>query len=147
MNDDFESLDALLGVTIEPSPRPERVAKPRTKSNEDGLRTGIRHTEWNNFASFAFTGYVARVTRFYCTCCERTSDTLEGIFVEETHLPSHIRRMTQLAPKGDWPAQGSHRKEVTQQDVAYCALCVGDLGFDREVDGHGEPWALLIRGD
>ena len=131
--EEFESLDTLLGVKIE-APAARAPKAERT-----------RFTEWNNFHAFTFGGYVARVFRNLCGCCGQTSDVLEGVFVEEVHLPSGTRRMTQLGKGGDWPAQGTHRKEVTQVDVAYCALCVGDLGFSREVDSKGQPFALVLK--
>lgn len=141
-NDDlsFEQLDALLNVTIEPSTR-------RTKAVECGQTPPrakpTRHTEWSNLHTFEFGGYVARVQRLICSCCEEQTDVLQGIFLEEVHLPSGTRRMTRMAPKGDWPAQGEHRKEVEVVGTDYCAQCIGDLGFSRLVWAAEQPRTLI----
>lgn len=123
----FESLDALLGVIVEvPKGR-----KARAVACGERAPAERRHTEWNNFAAFSFGGYVARVTKLRCECCEEVTDILEGIFIEEVHLPSGSRKLTRLATNGDWPIGGGHRREIEHRDVRFCAQCIGVLGFDK----------------
>ena len=146
-NQDDLDLDALLGVTfLPPTGKKGRAGVTVECGQAPPKASPKRFTEWNNFASFTFTGYVAKVTRFHCQCCDNLFDTLEGIFVEETHV-SGSRRWTQLAPKGDWPLVGGHRKEVRDAEVPFCGHCIGDLGFDNEVDGHGKPYTNIIKGE
>lgn len=102
-----------------------------------------RHTNWSNIASFSFTGYVARVERVECEACGEATEILEGIFIEETHIPSGTRRLQQMAKGGQWPQGGGHRKEVASRTVECCAKCVGELGFDRLVKGGEQAKALV----
>lgn len=137
-------LDALLGVRFDPPP-----AKGRTPKAGAVVECGQTppkapmHREWNNFTSFTLGGYVAKVTRTHCAACDNLFDTLEGVFIEEIHA-SGARRLTALAKGGDWPAQEAHRKEVSDAEVDYCAHCIGDLGFSREVDSKGLPYTLTF---
>lgn len=135
-------LDALLGVSF-----PSVVRKPKGKVVECGQKAPVLRqvVEHHNLRAFELTGYVAKVTRLTCLCCDDLWDRLEGIFIEERHLPSGTRRLQQMSPKGDFPMGGGHRKEVEEAEVKFCAGCVGDLGFDREVDAKGQPFTHTVR--
>lgn len=137
---DFDDLDSLLGVEAwKPAPKGKVV--------ECGQRPPREHTRLPviNLRAFEFSGYVARVNRFTCGCCDLTFDVLEGIFIEEKHLPSGTRRLQQMSPKGDFPMGGGHRKEVTTFFTPFCASCIGALGFDKEVDTKSQPKALVFK--
>jgi hypothetical protein len=131
----------LLGVTL-----PKGTKRAPVEAGQKPPRAkAVRFTDWNNFQTFTFGGYLARVTRAHCQCCDNLFDTFEGIFIEEVHV-SGTRRLQQLARGAQWP-QGDleHRKEVAEVEVEYCGDCIGDLGFGREVDAKGQPLALVKR--
>ena len=137
---EMEELEALLGVEFPPpGPKGKVVECGQTPPHSK------RFTEWNNFATFTFTGYVAKVTRSHCECCDNLWDTLEGVFTEETKAGAGGRRLTQLGRGGNWPIGQSHRKEVLDVRVPYCGHCIGDLGFDREVDAKGAPYSHILK--
>lgn len=137
--DNSDDLLAILGVTLPVAKAPKTVEcgdkPPRAKA--------IRHTDWSEGKTFVFGGYLAMVKRHSCKMCEALWDELEGIFIEEKHLPSGTRRLTALAVGGDWPAGGGHRKEVLEVEVPWCGNCIGTLGFDREVNRSGAPYTLV----
>lgn len=138
-NNPDDDLMALLGVTM-----PEAKAKPAVECGQKPPKAKpVRHTAWSNLHSFEFGGYLAKVTRHKCGMCENVWDELGGIFIEEVHTPSGSRRLTALAVGADWPAGGGHRKEVAEVEDRFCGECIGDLGFDREVDGRGQPYTLI----
>lgn len=133
---DPDDIFALCGVEL-----PE--AKVRTSRKASAASTApVRHTEWNNLATFTFGGWVARLTRQRCEVCEAVTEVFGGVFVEEVHR-SGTRRLTALAPKGDWPQGGGHRLEVTEETTRMCGGCVRELGFSREVGAEG-PFTLLV---
>lgn len=137
---DDEDLFALLGVE-------EPQSKPKVRAVECGQRPPklkpVRHTDWSEGKTFEFGGYLAMVNRHHCKMCDALWDELQGIFIEEKHVPSGTRRLTPLAVNGDWPAGGGHRKEVLDVEDRFCGNCIGALGFDREVDRSGAPYTLV----
>lgn len=138
-----DDLATLLGVTI-PTGRPAKPVEcgqraPKAKPKR------VEQPTWNNFHTFTFGGYVARVRQLVCTTCAGRTRLLEGVFIEEIH-ESGTRRMTALAKGAQWPMglDGEHRCEVWEEEVQFCGQCITQLGFGREV-GVDPTYTLMIQ--
>lgn len=138
-----DDLLAALGVVLPTGAGPKRA--PVEAGHKPPKKAPVRFTDWSNAATFTFGGYVARTRRLRCGACEGVTDLVEGIFIEEIHLPSGTRRLQQMVKGAQWPTGGGHRQEIWEEGVEVCAGCVAALGFDRLVDGKGEPLALVKR--
>lgn len=144
LNPEEMDLDALLGVRFG-----RRKEDKLVEAGQRPPKLPPRRAEHHNLRQFTFNGYVAKVLRHTCSMCDRSWDQLIGIFVEELHTSPVdgrvTRRLQQLAPNGDWPAGGGHRKEVELVEDRLCGECIGGLGFDVEVDSEGQPFAIVIK--
>ena len=128
MTSEFDDdLLAALGVKL-----PE--TKPRSREVGAGQkpprRSAPRFTGWNNLVEFKFAGYVAKICRYTCECCETKTEILLGVFSVETR--GTARRMQVLAKGAQWPVNEEHSFEVEDFKQEYCAQCIRDLGFARE---------------
>lgn len=139
MNPDPDDLMAICGVTL-PEPKARRVVEVGCGHTPPKARPTFA-VEGHNLRAFVFQGYVARVDRLRCSCCDEVTDVLQGIFIAEIHEPSGTRRLTRMVKGTDWPAAGGHAKEVTEREVDVCGGCVTGLGFDRIVGV--QPWTLI----
>lgn len=104
-----------------------------------------RFVEWNNIATFKFTGYVAKITETTCEMCGAKTEVLEGVFSEEIKDGADGRRLTALAKGAQWPAGEEHRVEVDYRFAPFCAKCIRDLGFSRESEAPG-GFELKVEG-
>jgi hypothetical protein len=143
--DSFEADDLLesLGVEI---PWPDAGTKKRAVV-ECGQKAPAlrRHTEWNNFESFEFKGWVAMVAQITCNCCGSVRERLDGIFTCEVKVGTGARRLQAIASNGDWPVNQQHTVEVRQEFTRFCPDCVRGLGFSREVEQQGAMNDITIR--
>jgi len=130
--DDFQDdFLADLGVTL--PTRAELAAEKAAKLvKRPKFGEALRHTEWNNFADFEFTGYVAKMRRITCDCCGEVTEVMTGIFTEEIHTRSRSRRLQVLGRGAVWPAGEEHRLEVEEERAIICGKCVREIGFSRE---------------
>jgi len=133
---------AELGVEL-----PEAVPRAREVGlgHKPPRLAPVRHTEWSNAQSFTFEGYLARVRRTRCECCDATSEVFEGVFTEEVK-PNGTRRLQGLSKGAQWPQGVEHRLEVVDGGTtALCALCVRDIGFSRETAAP-TSYSLVVPG-